>query len=127
MTILLDSHAFYWWMTGDPRLSLRAANAIRGEARVYVSAVTAWEIANKVRIGKWPQAQRLAQRIVDELAAEQFTPLPIALEHAQLAGLLPGVHRDPFDRMLAAQSRLENAPLVTADPVFKAFGTDVLW
>jgi PIN domain nuclease of toxin-antitoxin system len=94
---------------------------------VHVSAVVAWEIANKVRTGKWQDAKPLLDRFFDIVTEEGFLPLPITLEHAHLAGSLPGAHRDPFDRMLAAQAQIENMPLVTADPVFRAFGTRVLW
>jgi PIN domain nuclease of toxin-antitoxin system len=127
MTILLDSHAFFWWITDDARLSRKAAAAIEDETEVLVSAVVAWEIANKVRIGKWPHAKGLVDRFLEIVAEEGFAPLPITLEHGHLAGSLPGAHRDPFDRMLAAQSQVENIPLVTADPLFRAFGTRVLW
>jgi PIN domain nuclease of toxin-antitoxin system len=127
MTILLDSHVFYWWQIDDPKLSRRAAGLIEDEDDVFVSAVVAWEIANKVRSGKWPEAKLLADRFFELIAEDGFLPLPITLQHAHLAGSLPGHHRDPFDRMLAAQAQIENVPLVTADPVFQAFGTRVLW
>jgi PIN domain nuclease of toxin-antitoxin system len=91
------------------------------------SAVSAWEFANKVRIGKWPEVRRFAERFIEFVTAERFELLSITPEHAQLAGSMPGAHRDPFDRMLAAQSRIEGMPLVTADLVFKAFGTKVIW
>jgi len=125
--ILLDSHAFYWWAVDDPKLSRPAHEAIAQEEQVYVSAVVPWEITNKVSIGKWSAAGALAQRFFEVMDRYGFIPLPITLAHAHVAGLLPGIHRDPFDRMLAAQSQIENMPLVTADPVFRAFGTNVLW
>jgi PIN domain nuclease of toxin-antitoxin system len=127
MAILLDSHAFYWWTTDDRRLSSRAAQSIADDSKVYVSSVIAWEIASKVRTGKWPEAGPLAAHFLEVVADDGFVPLPITLEHAHFAGSLPGPHRDPFDRMLAAQAQIENLPLVTADPVFREFGTRVLW
>jgi PIN domain nuclease of toxin-antitoxin system len=128
MTILLDSHVFYWWQTNDPRLSRHARELIEDEQDdVYVSAVVAWEIANKVRYGKWPEAKLLVDRFFELIVEDGFLPLPITLQHAHLAGSLAGRHRDPFDRMLAAQAQIENVSLVTADPVFQAFGTRVLW
>jgi PIN domain nuclease of toxin-antitoxin system len=127
MTILLDSHAFFWWTTDDPRLSRYALKSIEEDSEVYVSAVTAWEITNKIRTGKWPGAKPLADHFFEVIADYGFTSLPITLEHAHRAGLIPGQHRDPFDRMLAAQAQIENVPLVTADPVFRMFGTRVLW
>jgi PIN domain nuclease of toxin-antitoxin system len=80
-----------------------------------------------VRSGKWPEAAILAQDIQTALREESFEPLPVTLEHARLAGFLPGPHRDPFDRMLAAQAQIEAVPLITADPAFRGFGTRVLW
>lgn len=127
MTILLDSHAFFWWVTDDNKLSALAKQTIADEQQVYVSAVVAWEIATKVRSGKWPDAELIVSGFFDLLAHYGFSGLPITLEHGHLAGSLPGAHRDPFDRMLAAQAQIENVPLVTGDPVFRAFGTHVLW
>jgi PIN domain nuclease of toxin-antitoxin system len=128
MTILLDSHALIWFLDGDPRFSARARDEIEkvGET-VLVSAVTAWEIANKARLGKRPAVLEMAKRFEETVTQHGFDPLAITLEHARVAGFLPGPHRDPFDRMLAAQSQVEGVPLVTADPAFRAFGTSVLW
>ena len=128
MAILLDTHALLWWMIGDPRLSPRARAAVGAErAEVLVSAASAWELAMKVRLGKLPEAARLAHRLAESLAEQDFKPLPISLEHGRLGGLLPGPHRDPFDRILAAQALLEDLPLVTIDPAFAGFGVKVLW
>jgi len=114
-------------MVNDSRLSRRAARSIEEDGEVYVSSVVAWENASKVRVGKWPDAKPLADRLFDVVVADGLLPLSITLEHAHLAGSMPGPHRDPFDRMLAAQAQIENMKLVTADPVFRAFGTRVLW
>jgi PIN domain nuclease of toxin-antitoxin system len=115
-------------LDGDPRLSLKARRAAAANGVVLVaSAVSAWEFANKVRLGNWRQVTRFAERFIELTTGQQFELLPITAEHAQAAGFLAGEHRDPFDRMLAAQSKIENMPLVTADPVFKAFGTRVIW
>jgi len=128
MRILFDSHALVWFLAGDARFSRRArAEAEADDAIVCVSAVTAWEVTNKVRIGKWPEAAVLAESFLKTVARYGFEPLPITLEHARLAGLLPGPHRDPFDRMLAAQAQVEGIALVTADPVFRGLGVRVLW
>ncbi len=79
MTVLLDSHAFVWWLLDDKRLSLSAFGAIEQDPEVYVSAVTAWEIAGKVRTGKWPQAEILSERFFDTISQYQLRPLPISL------------------------------------------------
>ncbi|HEY1962358.1 MAG TPA: type II toxin-antitoxin system VapC family toxin, partial [Rhizomicrobium sp.] len=110
------------------RLSQAARTAIAdGDNEVYISAVVAWELATKVRIGKWADARELAENFDVAIGRNNFQPLAISTIHARTAGFLSGRHRDPFDRMLAAQSRIEDMPLVTADPVFKAFGTKVIW
>jgi PIN domain nuclease of toxin-antitoxin system len=126
--LLFDSHALFWFLDGDTRLPQRVRLAAEAsDATLVASAVSAWEFANKVRIGKWPEVRRFAERFTEHTSAQQFELLPITPEHAKLAGFLPGAHRDPFDRMLAAQSEIEQMPLVTADPAFKAFGTTVIW
>jgi PIN domain nuclease of toxin-antitoxin system len=128
MAILLDTHALLWWMIGDPRLSPRARAAIAAErAEVLVSAASAWELAMKVRLGKLPEAVSLTHRLAESLVEQNFKPLPISLEHGRLGELLPGRHRDPFDRILAAQALLEDLALVTIDPAFAGFGVKVVW
>jgi PIN domain nuclease of toxin-antitoxin system len=128
MRLLLDTHAFLWWLDGDRRLS-RRARALIGDARqqVFVSAASAWEIATKARLGKLPGAEDVAADIVGCVASQDFTPLAISLAHAQAAGRLGGEHRDPFDRVLAAQALIEALPLLTNDPAFEAFGVPTLW
>lgn len=95
--------------------------------RILVSAVVAWELATKARLGKWAEALPIATSIAHVIEENRFTPLTVTIEHARVAGLLAGRHRDPFDRMLAAQSQVERIPLVSADPVFRSFGTEVIW
>lgn len=128
MRLLLDTHAFFWWLKGDRRLSARA-NAVIDDADndVLVSAVVAWELATKSGIGKWPECGVVVDDIEGVVAARGLKPLPVSLAHARRAGLLDGEHRDPFDRLLAAQTEIEGATLVTADPVFRSFGVSVLW
>ena len=128
MRLLLDTHAYFWWETDDPKLSVPARDAIAAfESEVLISAVTAWELAFKGRFGKWPGAGELASDINAAMEAEKFLPLPISIDHARLAGAMPGAHRDPFDRLLAAQAKIENIPLVTADPAFRSLGIKIIW
>jgi len=127
MRILLDSHAFFWWAVDDRRFSRAARDAMTGGADVYVSSVVAWEISGKVRSGRWPEAEALANRFFETVSHYRLLPLPITLEHAHLAGSLPAQHRDPFDRMLAAQAMTEEMPLATADPAFEQFDVQMLW
>ena len=128
MKLLLDTHALVWWWTDDSRLPAAARAAISAPGNiVHVSAVSAWEIATKHRVGKWPDVEQLIAEFSSLLRRSRFYPLTIAVEHAQRAGGLPGPHRDPFDRMLIAQAGLESLPVVTADPVFAAYRVPVIW
>jgi PIN domain nuclease of toxin-antitoxin system len=115
-------------MVGDPRLSRRARVAIEsGGDEVRVSAASAVELATKVRLGRLPEAAPLTHRLAECLAEQEFRSLPISIEHGRAAGLLPGDHRDPFDRMLAAQALLEDLPVVTNDPALRGLGVKVVW
>lgn len=129
MQLLLDTHAFLWWVFADPKLSRRARIAIDndGENEVFVSAASAWEIAIKHRIGKLPDASVVADDILGTVAAEGFAELGISVRHAQHAGNLGGNHRDPFDRMLIAQAMLEDLTLVSNERTFDAYGVRRLW
>jgi PIN domain nuclease of toxin-antitoxin system len=128
MRILLDTHAFLWWVTDDPRLSAAARAAIGDDMNdVLVSAASAWEIATKHRLGKLGEAAGVVARFGELVAADGFEHLPVSYLHALKAGRYPNAHRDPFDRMLAAQSALEGVPLVTRDPAFDDFGIQTLW
>jgi len=126
--LLLDTHAFIWWIAGNPSLSATAQAAIDDSTNdVLVSAASAWEIATKHRIGKLPDAAALAADVEAAIADQGFAALPITIRHAQLAGSLPGRHRDPFDRMLIAQAILESATLLSNEAIFDAHGVNRLW
>ena len=128
MRLLLDTHALVWWLAGDPHLSPAAQEAIGDEANdVFVSAASAWEVTTKHRLGKLPGAGPLAVDFAREVHAQGFAPLPITLEHGQVAGSLTGDHRDPFDRMLVAQAREEKMALVSNETVFDSFGVTRIW
>ena len=93
-----------------------------------MSAISAWEIACKFGAGKWPEAEILARDFIRIMSAHGFEPFPLSLEHARHAGLMRrSPHRDPFDRMRAAQAEIEDTPLVTADPAFRHFNVRTLW
>lgn len=128
MRILLDTHALLWWLDGDRRLpkSLRAAIADEANA-IYVSAASAWEIATKARIGRLPGAAEVAADIGGAVASQGFAALAVEIRHAQRAGALPGPLRDPFDRMLIAQSLLEDVPLASREDLFDRYGVVRLW
>ncbi len=128
MRLLLDTHAWLWWLDGDRQLPVSAQSAI-GDVKnqVFVSAASAWEIATKVRIGKLPGAVEVADRFSEIIVEQQFIALSITVQHARRAGLLVGEHRDPFDRMLIAQSQIEGLTLVSNEKLFDQFGIERLW
>jgi PIN domain nuclease of toxin-antitoxin system len=128
MRLLLDTHAFLWWLDGNRRLPKRTRGLISDDANVImVSAASAWEISTKARLGRLPRAVDVAADLAAIVTAQAFTPLEITIPHAQRAGRLPGEHRDPFDRMLAAQAQIEDLPIVSNDPVFTGFGIERIW
>ena len=109
-------------------MSLPARRAIADETNdVLISAVTAWEIATKHRIGKLPDAEALTLDITGAIAGQNFVELPITVEDATRAGALPGPHRDPFDRMLIAQALARNLVLISNESLFDRYGVHRLW
>lgn len=126
--LLLDTQVLLWWFIEPERLSTEVHAALLDPDRpVYVSAVTAWEIATKHRLGKLPGAATLLEPFVTLLAAQGFHSLPISERHGLRAGCYTMPHRDPFDRLLAAQAELEDLTLVTADQMLQAFPCRLLW
>ncbi|MBM3885940.1 MAG: type II toxin-antitoxin system VapC family toxin [Gemmatimonadetes bacterium] len=128
MRLLLDTHALLWWLSGDGQLSLRARRAISDQRNeVIVSAASAWEVTAKHRLGKLPIAGPLAVDFAREVRRQGFLPLPISMEHAQVAGALPKHHRDPFDRVLVAQAREERLALVSNEALFDDYEVPRVW
>ena len=122
MALLLDTHVFFWFLSGSQRLSAKHRDMIEdGSQKVFVSAVTGWEIAGKVKLGKWPEAAARLPDLTAKLLAEGLQTLDLTLAQAEYAGSLPLIHKDPFDRFLAAQSLLLDMPIVTVDPAFQLF------
>lgn len=128
MRVLIDTHTLLWAISGDKRLSKAAHEALASfKSEVFVSAVSAWEIATKHRLGKLPDSESLVgsiSKIVEQLG---FIELGVSIDHAERAGSLRGEHRDPFDRMLIAQSQAENLPLVSNERLFDAYGITRIW
>jgi PIN domain nuclease of toxin-antitoxin system len=126
--VLFDTHALIWWWTDSPRLPKVAREVIaEPENLIFVSAVTAWEIATKCRLSKWPEVERLIADFESLLLQSRFIEMPVSIAHARLAGTMAGAHRDPFDRMLIAQARLEGTVLLTSDAIFRRFRVSVVW
>ena len=111
MRLLVDTHVVLWWLTGDDQLSDDVASRLSDEPEVHLSAATVWEIAVKQALGKLDGPGDLPERLSDL----GFRVLPMTAAHAVEAARLPSIHRDPFDRMLIAQARLEGLVLVSAD------------
>ena len=121
MRLLLDTHAFVWWDEG--RLPATLVRRIRAADEVWVSAASAWEIAIKAALGKIVARARLA----DALEDYGFSALPISVEHADEVRALPMHHRDPFDRLLVVQAKLEGLTLVSRDPALLDYGVPTIW
>ncbi len=128
MRLLLDTHALLWWWSQPDKLSPRVVALLRDpENTVFVSAASAWEIATKYRIGKYPAGGRIIGEWEERMAPDGFVELAISARHALRAGSLPGEHRDPFDRMIVAQSLLEGIPVASSDPALSALGAERFW
>lgn len=127
--LLLDTHAFVWAISDPDRLGDRARAGVEDPAnRLFVSAATAWELATKTRLGRFLAAEPIVAQYRELVAALGAQELAVTSAHALRAGWLRWDHRDPFDRMLAAQASLEHATLVTRDGAFAALaGIDVIW
>lgn len=126
MRLLLDSHTLVWWLVDSPSLSAAARMAIADRANaVWVSAVSAYELINKHRLGKLRRP--LQDELLPMVRRAGLPTLAITFEHAAAAAELPGPHRDPWDRLLMAQARLERLTIVSVDPVFADYGLPTLW
>ena len=126
MKLLLDTHAFIWWLADNPKLSRLAHAAIADPGNeIFVSAATAWELATKARRGRLPEATQIVARFHELLTEQQFEPLAITPKHALLAGGMIGDHDDPFDRMIAAQAIAEGMAVVTIDAAIATLGAAV--
>lgn len=128
MSYLLDTHALLWWLMRDRQLPIGVRDLIasRSEA-IHYSAVNVYEITLKFWIGKLEIEPRLIENFPQAMAAEGFIELPLSATHAGAAGLLETPHRDPFDRMLAAQALCESMTLISLDRGFDDTGVQRLW
>ena len=128
MRVLLDTHSLVWAITSPNLLSARAATAIADESSdIFVSAASAWEIATKVRLKKFPEAAKLEGRFMDALDDAGYALLSITPEIALRAGRLVGSHGDPFDRMIAAHALAEDIPVISADAKLDIFKVRRIW
>ena len=128
MALLLDTHAFLWWVDDAPRLTEGARAAIGEPDQVcFVSLASCWEIAIKVSLGKLTVQSSLERFVAEQMATNGFQPLAITLGHVARVATLPFHHRDPFDRLLVAQAIDKDLTIVSADPVFQKYGVRRVW
>jgi PIN domain nuclease of toxin-antitoxin system len=128
MKVLVDTHTVLWAGLSPARVGKRAQAILADESNeIFVSAASAWEIATKVRLGKLAQAADFEREFFARVDQAGYTLLSITTAHALRAGRLPGDHRDPFDRMIAAQALAEDIPILSIDPKLDFFGISRIW
>lgn len=128
MRVLLDTHSLYWYIEGDPRLSATARTAIQDSSNeVLISPASYWEVAIKVSIGKWHLNRPYADFMDLALHRYGFTILQILADHTARLTAMPFHHKDPFDRLLAAQALVEQIPIVGNDSALDAYGVTRIW
>ena len=128
MRILLDSHSFLWFITGDDRLSNRAKNLITDLSNpVLISVASLWEISIKTALGKLELSRPFEEFIPEQLASNEIDPFPIELAHLAKLIDLPLHHRDPFDRLIIAQAMVEGLPIISRDAEFQSYSIEIIW
>jgi len=128
MRALLDTHTLLWWLMRSPRLGLHAARTIENpDNEIFLSSVSAWEISIKVRLGSISLPPSLLATLPQLPQQLDFTHLPITWQHSLIAASYSMPHKDPFDRMLAAQAQTEDLILLSCDPAFGEFPVQILW
>jgi PIN domain nuclease of toxin-antitoxin system len=128
MKLLLDTHTLIWWFDGSPLLSKKALQAVSDEDNaVFVSAVSAWEISIKERAGRLAVSRDLLEDFDVTIASQNFEALAVSTKHAFQGGRFLARHKDPFDRLLAAQALVEGLTLVSSDQKMPEFGVPILW
>lgn len=127
MSFLLDAHTLIWWWTASPKLGGAAREILENGSPVLVSAAAVWEIATKSRLGKLPEVADFAGQYDALMDRDGFGTLAISDAHCLRAGYLPGAHRDPFDRLIAAQALIENLTVLTRDREIAGFGCRTIW
>lgn len=127
MKLLLDTHAYVWFVVDDPRLSKKARRRIEAvDTVLYLSAASVWELAIKTSLGRF-KVDGSFRDYIEERFMSGIRPLAIDWTHGAAVADLPWHHKDPFDRLIIAQSLVEKMPVVSGDPLFKAYGVDLIW
>lgn len=128
MRALLDTHVFLWWITADSRLPSQVREIIAdGNNELFFSAASCWEIAIKTQLGRISLPGRPDVFISDQMTINAIQGLPIQASHALHVFNLPHLHRDPFDRIIVAQSQLEGLPVITSDTLIAEYKVEIIW
>lgn len=126
-TLLLDTHAWAWSLTGDDRLSTKAIALIEKAETIFVSPISLFEIGQKVRLGKWPEMEPFIERLADLLQEQGGITAALTPDICLTAAVMDWQHRDPFDRLIAATAMQNGIPIISADVVFDELGGNELW
>ena len=125
---LIDTHVFLWWITDSQEITQRVRAIIENEDNeILLSAASGWEIAIKTRLGRLRLPKKPDAFVLQQMTLNNITPLAVTMAHALYVHNLPDIHRDPFDRLLVAQSLLENAPIITRDAEIARYQVKVVW
>ena len=127
MKLLLDTHTFLWFINDNPKLSATALALLESDHAVLLSTASLWEIAIKYSLGKLNLSSSYEEFITQQILRTDIDVLSIQISHLTTVSRLPFHHRDPFDRMLIAQSIVEDVPLLSADSIFDAYPIKRLW
>ncbi len=127
MKAILDTHAFLWAIAEDKKLSRRAQKLFTGPSDLWLSVASVWEVMIKVQTGRLLLPAPTGPYLVKKLSENRIEVLPVTLDHVLRTEVLPLHHRDPFDRLLIAQSIEEGWPILTADPLFDRYPVEVIW
>ena len=128
MKYLLDTHAFLWFVLDDQRISPRAKSIIaNSQNEIFFSAASAWEMAIKVKLDRFKIKGDLDTFITEQLSMNSFAPLSITISHSLYTERLPQIHKDPFDRILISQSKLEDLPLISKDKAIRKYKVKSIW
>ena len=128
MRYLLDTHTFLWFVLDDPGISTEAKLIIEdSKNKIYFSAASAWEIAIKTKLARLKIKGEIESFIIEQLSANSFAPLSITISHSLYTERLPQIHKDPFDRILISQSKLEDLPLISKNKVIRKYKVRSIW
>ncbi|MGD8291541.1 MAG: type II toxin-antitoxin system VapC family toxin [Desulfobacterales bacterium] len=128
MKYLLDTHAFLWFVTDDNKLSSKAKSIIQNSNNeVYFSAASAWEMSIKTKLGRLRLGGTLESFIIEQLTVNRLSPLAITVSHSLYTEKLPQIHKDPFDRIMISQSKVENMALITQDKEIRKYKVSTVW